>query len=157
MGVDVESLDLGSLCYFVGIGFNDRVVTRLRQEGFGEVKSSFGFVVQHLLEGARTITDLAECTGISQQAASKRVREMIDAGVITTARGADRRERRVMLSHRGHALVQRTRQLRVEVVAEMLALTPATRARTARAVLLSAISQLGLSDSIQNRRIREPG
>jgi DNA-binding MarR family transcriptional regulator len=53
-----------------------RVLARLAELGFGDTRMSHGYVVQGLLAGDRTVTDLAERLGISVQAVSKTVREM---------------------------------------------------------------------------------
>lgn len=155
MTVDIESLDFGTLCYLVGHGFNERVVARLGAEGYTNVKASFGYVVQHLLGGEKSVSQLAACMGITQQAASKRVREMVDGGLLATVPGADRRELRVTLSPTGHEIVECTRRLRSEVAADMLAHVPTLDMKAARAVLLEAVQRLALADSIQHRRVQE--
>ena len=153
--VDPAALDLGSLAYFVGLGFNQAVASALHAEGYEGITPSFGFVVQHLIGGPKSATQLAALLGITQQAVSKRLRDMSEAGLLAEFDSADARQRLVGLSTQGLRLVARTRTLRVDVCARMLQNVTAADADTAKAVLLAAMSRLDLLDAVQNRRIRE--
>lgn len=153
--VDPSTLDLGSLAYFVGLGFNQAVASALEAEGYDGIKPSFGFVVQHLIGGPKTATQLAGLLGITQQAVSKRLREMSQAGLLDEFESPDARQRLVGLSARGQRLVKRTRTLRTEVCARMLAHVKSADVAAAKAVLLAAMSRLDLLDAVQHRRVRE--
>lgn len=155
MTVDIQDLDFGTLCYLVGQGFNQAVLDRLRAEGFADVKVSFGYVVQHLLDGDKTVTQLAGRMGVTQQAASKRVREMLDAGVLALAPGKDRRESRVMLSPLGDTIVARTRAIRQELADELVADAPPAQVQAARELLVRAIGRLQMTQTVQQRHVQE--
>ncbi|MBL0727158.1 MarR family winged helix-turn-helix transcriptional regulator [Piscinibacter sp. HJYY11] len=157
MTVDIRNLDIGTLWYLVGQGFNKEVLERLNSEGFADVKVSFGYVVQHLLDGDKTATELAVRMGITQQAASKRIREMLDAGVLELAAGKDRRELRVALSPLGRTVVARTRAIREEVAQELLADASAADVRAARGLLFAAIERLGMNPTVEQRLVQEQG
>lgn len=155
MAVDINNLDIGTLCYLVGQGFNQEVLDRLRSEGFADVKVSFGYVVQHLLDGEKTVTQLSVCMGVTQQAASKRVREMLNADVLEIVPSKDRRESRVALSSLGHAIVARTRAIRETLALELIADAKAEDLQVTRHVLLTAIRQLKLNQAVEQRKIQE--
>jgi DNA-binding MarR family transcriptional regulator len=153
--VDPATLDLGSLAYFVGLGFNQAVAAALEAEGYAGIKPSFGFVVQHLIGGPKTATQLAGLLGITQQAVSKRLRDMSQAGLLDEFESGDARQRLVGLSAKGQRLVKRTRTLRVEVCARMLEPVTAADIATAKAALLVAITRLDLVDAVEHRQVRE--
>ena len=155
MTVDIRSLDFGTLCYLVGQGFNNEVLDRLKSEGFASVKVSFGYVVQHLLDGDKTVTQLAVRMGVTQQAASKRVREMLGAGVLELAPGKDRRESRVALSSLGHTIVARTRAIREELAKELIVDAAPADLRAARELLFLAIGRLQMTQTVQQRSVQE--
>lgn len=155
MTVDIESLDIGTLCYLVGQGFNELVLARLRAEGFEDVKVSFGYVVQHLLKSEMTVTQLAGHMGITQQAASKRVREMLNAGVVEAVQGKDRRESRIALSPRGRAVVSRSRVIRGKLASEITAGVTSDALDATQRVLASAIRQMQMAQAVEQRNIKE--
>lgn len=155
MAVDIEFLDFGTLCFLVGQGFNQEVLTRLHKEGYPDMRVSFGYVVQHLLEGEKSVTQLASCMGITQQAVSKRVREMLEAGVLEVIPGKDRRESRVALSHRGRKMVARTRAIREALANELLSGASTEKRKATRQLMLSAMKRLGIERAVEGRRIQE--
>ena len=155
MAVDIRNLDIGTLCYLVGQGFNPEVLDRLRSEGFADVKVSFGYVVQHLLDGQKTVTQLSVCMGVTQQAASKRVREMLNSGVLEIVPGKDRRESRVALSSLGCTIVARTRAIRERLAIELIADATAEELQVTRHVLLTAIGRLQMNQAVEQRKIQE--
>lgn len=155
MEIDIRRLDLGTLCYLVGQGFNQAVLDRLKSEGFADVRVSFGYVVQHLLDGDKTITQLAARMGVTQQAASKRVREMLDSGVLELAPGKDRRESRVTLSSLGGTILARTREIREELAAELVVDAPSEDIQAAKELLALAIGRLQMTQAVQERRLQE--
>lgn len=65
-------------------------------------------IVRALAQGKpATIRDLAERAGVSHSAASQTVAQMAERGLVTLAPGADARERIVVLSDAGLALLPR--------------------------------------------------
>jgi DNA-binding MarR family transcriptional regulator len=155
MTVDIRNLDIGTLCYLVGQGFNEEVLKRLKAEGYADVKVSFGYVVQHLLHGDKAVTELAVRMGVTQQAASKRVREMLDAGIVELAASKDRRESRVALSARGLAIVARTRAIREKLSRQLIAGASPADLEATRELLFAAIGRLGMTETVEQRHVRE--
>jgi DNA-binding MarR family transcriptional regulator len=72
-----------------------------------QVRESYGYVIPHLIESERTITELAKRMEVTQQAASKIVAELIHLGIVEAVPARDRRSKRIRLSQRGWRCVQR--------------------------------------------------
>ena len=153
--IDLHSLDLGYLAQFVGQRINDRVLERLDAEGLGDLRISHGYVFQHLLEGPRTITDLAARLGVSQQAASKTVAELIALGYLASAPAPDRRARSIALSKRGRTAVSVARKARARLEQRLSAKHGAALAQ-ARELLATVLEDLGGASAVRTRSVREP-
>lgn len=160
--MNLAALDLGYLALFVGQRVNELVLERLHEAGYGGVRTSHGYVVQHLVdEGpasgwpARSVTELAALLGVTQQAASKVVSELARLCYLEDAPADDRRVRRVRLSRRGRAMVAKARELRADVEASGLGGLPPASVGKARAVLVSMLERLGGADAVKGRRVRE--
>src|SRR5262249_55147278 len=98
---DPPRLDLGYLALFLGMRVSQLVMQRMHASGFQNIRESHGYVIQHLIEKERSITELAQRMEVSQQAASKVVSELAELGVLDVVAGPDRRAKRVRLSLRG--------------------------------------------------------
>ncbi|WP_202819038.1 MarR family winged helix-turn-helix transcriptional regulator [Actinosynnema sp. ALI-1.44] len=93
-----------------------QVTATLAQAGFGDLRPSDGFLVQHLQHGPVTIGELADKLGISAQGVSKTVIEMERKGYVTrTASSGDQRIRLVDLTSRGWEAIYASRRARAEV------------------------------------------
>jgi len=69
--VDLARLDIAYLGFFLGLRVNELVLEKGAAAGFRVMRESHGYVVQHLIESERSITELARRMNVSQQAASK--------------------------------------------------------------------------------------
>src|ERR1700748_1656149 len=68
--VDVSSLDLCHLAFFLGHRANELISEQLAREGYEDVRIAHGYVFQHLIDNPLTASALAARMGISQQAGS---------------------------------------------------------------------------------------
>ena len=93
--LDPQVLELSLTAQFAAWAMLDEVSDRLTAEGFGDTRSADGVVVQHLVDGPRSITDLAARMGVTQQAASKSVADLEARGYV--ARRIDPEDRRGIL------------------------------------------------------------
>jgi DNA-binding MarR family transcriptional regulator len=84
----------------------------MRAAGLEQVRESHGYLIQHLIDNDRTITELARRMEVTQQAASKAVAELTALGVLEVLPGLDRREKTVRLSDRGWTLIRMGRRIR---------------------------------------------
>jgi len=152
----LPQLDLGYLALFLGLRVNELVMDRMAAAGFTRVRESHGFVIQHLVEEERTITELAARMQVTQQAASKVVAELIELGALEAAAGEDRRAKRIRLSKKGWQVVRLGRQERRRIDSRLRAATGDRNYEAARAILRECLSALGGVERIESRRIRQP-
>jgi DNA-binding MarR family transcriptional regulator len=155
-GIELEQLDLGYLAQFVGQRVNEAVVDRLLRAGFKEVRESHGYVIQHLIERDRSITDLARRMGVTQQAASKTTAEMIRLGILEAETACDRRAKVIRISERGWAAIRMSRRARARIDRRLSTLVGAKSFRRMKAGLIECLTELGGIQRIRSRRVREP-
>ncbi|MCB1271576.1 MAG: MarR family transcriptional regulator [Microthrixaceae bacterium] len=99
---------------------DEQVLEEVRRSTRGKVRHSDGYVFQHLTDGPRRVTELAELLGVSQQAASKQVADMAERGLLERhADPLDRRARAVVLSPDGREAVRAARSARADVAARV--------------------------------------
>jgi DNA-binding MarR family transcriptional regulator len=149
-------LDLAQLSLFVGQRADALVLSRLHARGFDGLRISHGYLIQHVVEQERSISELAERMGVTQQAASKAVRELVELGYLELAAGRDARQRMVRLSSRGREALASARKLRAELERRLLRTQPPAAVTAARSVLASMLEQLGGLDSVRSRKVVEP-
>jgi DNA-binding MarR family transcriptional regulator len=148
-------LDLSSALTLLGDAVSRVVVQAL--EGTG-LRHGHGYLVQRLLVAPATATELANDLGITQQAVSKTIKELLDLGHLETVpNSADRRRRPVRLTSRGIQAVERARAARAEVESQLHAALGQERMDRAMADLQTMLSVLGLSDDVRRRKVRPPG
>nr|WP_198151261.1 MarR family transcriptional regulator [Kibdelosporangium sp. MJ126-NF4]CEL13686.1 Transcriptional regulator, MarR family [Kibdelosporangium sp. MJ126-NF4]CTQ99372.1 Transcriptional regulator, MarR family [Kibdelosporangium sp. MJ126-NF4] len=130
------------------------VTATIAQAGFGDLRPSDGFVVQHLQHGPVSISDLADKLGITAQGVSKTVIEMERKGYVTrTASSGDQRKRLVELTSRGWDAIHASRRARADLNRQLRAtLGPGARA------FLDQVHQLaettGAMAALTERRLR---
>jgi DNA-binding MarR family transcriptional regulator len=154
--VDPSALELAYLAFFVGLRVNELVMQRAAKAGFHDVRERHGFVIQHLIEADRTVTELARSMGVTQQAGSKAVAELLKIGLVETGDAKDRRAKHVRLSERGWTCVRLGRRLRSEIDARLVSAVGKPAYQRTRLTLLKCLEVLGGLESIRGRRIREP-
>ena len=155
--VSLASLDLGHLASFVGLAVNAEVLAALQRAGFASVRQSHGYVIQHLIDGPRAASEIARLLGITQQAVSKSVRELSDAGYVEGVEGDDGRVRLVQLSARGKALVAASPAARRKIERRLARACGEAALAETRKVLAVALEALGGADAVRQRRVRAPG
>jgi DNA-binding MarR family transcriptional regulator len=149
--------DVGLLARAVSDGVSERVHQQLAAEGYDDVRQSHETVLEGLLAGDTTVTALAGRFGISAQAVSKTVAELVRAGYLARDHDAeDRRARPLRLTARGEALVDATRGAR-QAVARDLGRWLGTRDDGELVRLLQhAVERLDALDAVRDRRWRPP-
>jgi DNA-binding MarR family transcriptional regulator len=149
-------LDLGYLALFLGMRVNQLVLERMRTEGFENVRESHGYVIQHLVETERSITDLAKRLEVTQQAASKAVAELAELGILAIVPSADRRVKTVRLSARAWKLVRLGRRIRRQIERRLIRGIGAGSYESAKSTLSACLEELGGMERIRSRRILPP-
>jgi DNA-binding MarR family transcriptional regulator len=149
-------LDLGYLSLFLGLRVNQLVMERIRAGDFQQVRESHGYLIQHLIESDRTITELARRMEVTQQAASKAVAELVTLGVLDLIGGSDRREKTVRLSKRGWTLVRLGRRVRCGIERRLISVAGREEYGRAKSVLTACLHALGGTERIRSRRVLPP-
>ena len=153
---DPERLDLGYLALFLGMRVNRLVEERLQAAAYRGVRESHGYLIQHLIEAERSITELAGRMRVTQQAVSKAVAELADLGMLEVLPGADRRSRIVRLSARGRQIVRDARRMRRQIERQLIRAAGAAPYEAARRTLSRCLEALGGMDQIRSRRVPPP-
>ena len=154
--LDPGQLDIAYLGFFLGLRVNELVLEKGAAAGFRGMRESHGYIVQHLIESDRSITELAQRMNVSQQAASKATAELIRQGILESRPAADRRARRIRLSKRGWDAVRLSRSSRQAIEARLQRIVGETSYDDARATLIACLDALGGLSRVRARRIRSP-
>ena len=154
--VDPAQLDVGYLALFTGMQMNRLVLERMHAAGFDEIRESHGYLIQHLIEKERSITELARRMKVSQQAASKQVAELAELGALDVAAAADRRQKTVRLSPRGRSLVELSRKHRRQIEKRLIRAAGEKAYRATCAILSQYLESLGGWERVRSRRVLPP-
>lgn len=147
-------IDLASLA---GGAIDGHVIVALERAGYPGLRTRHGYVVQRLLAGDRTVTEVARSLGVTQQAMSKTVAELERSGYVQ--RGidpADARRKVLSLSERGFEAIDTARRARAELLARVTAEAGASRVADAAAVLRTVLDVLGLAGRVDRRNVPVP-
>ncbi len=155
--VDPAALDLGYLALFVGYAYAAEIQRGLEGRGFGGLRFSHGFVIQHLIGAERTIGELAARLEVTQQAASKVTSELERLGYVErVANESDARRRQVRLTQRGQAAVAAARELRRKLDARLGKRHGEAVLSRCRRELSAVLDSLGGAQAVRGRRVVLP-
>lgn len=147
-------LDLATVLGLLSDAVDRRVLLALTGTG---LRRGHGYLVQRLLAGPSTATELAEDLGISQQAASKAVSELVALGHVEPAPGTgDRRRRPYRLTRRGRRAVETARSVRLDFDDEVRSALGGTDFDAVLRSLAAALDALGLTSSALRSAVRPP-
>lgn len=149
-------LDLGHLALFAGQQINRQVRIELARHGYADVRDAHGYVFQHLIDGPPSISSLGQRMGITQQAASKRIAEMLALGYVEIDPASTGRTRLVAISAKGRALIETARALRARVHAQLQAELDPQALDAASRLLQQLLARLGGLEAVMQRRVHEP-
>ncbi|MEV4346432.1 MarR family winged helix-turn-helix transcriptional regulator [Actinoplanes sp. NPDC049596] len=154
MKEELPGLDMSSALTLLGDAITQQVLRAL--DGTG-LRPGHGYVIQRLLTGPATATEIADDLGVSQQAVSKVFRELLSLGHIeVAAAGDDRRRRPMALTATGRHAVETARAARRRLDAQLREALGADRFDTTMAALRTALDALGLADRVRRRAVRPP-
>ncbi len=155
--VKATELDLPTLASLAGGGSARIVLDRIEAAGFSGVKPSHGYVIQRLVDDEPTITALAESLGMTQQGASKQVRDLESLGYVERVGvPGDQRTRRVRLTARGQGLLATARRARADLEAEILEQVGVRNLRAAKMVLAALLGATGIGEQVATRTVPAP-
>jgi DNA-binding MarR family transcriptional regulator len=152
----LASLDLGHLGLFLGLRVNQLVMAQMARAGFRNLRESHGYVIQHLIESERTITELARRMAVTQQAASKSVAELVRLGVLEESAGDDRRSKMIRLSARGWKGVHASRRIRTTIHLRLQKNIGSDAFERTKRTLIQCLGALGGAEAIRTRRVKQP-
>src|ERR1044072_2384751 len=114
--LDPQDLELSLAAQFAAWAMLDEVTARLASDGYDDTRFADGVVFQHLVDGPRSVTDLAARLGGTQQAPPKAVAGLEARGyVLRRPDPDDGRGRQVALTARGQGIVDAARRHRAAV------------------------------------------
>jgi len=146
---------MSSVLTLLGDAISHEVVEALRGTG---LRHGHGYVIQRLVNGPATATEMAEELGVTQQAVSKVVTELVSLGHLEFVPDlADRRRRPVQLTAEGKLAVERARKTRHALDSRLReALGQRDFDRTMNALRV-ALDVLGLAERVERRAAQPPG
>ena len=151
------NLDLVTTVHLAGLALTAQAVRRLHDAGYEDLRTAHGFVIQHVVDGPRPVGEIAARMGVTQQAASKSLGELVGLGYLERiAHPSDARVRLVGLSERGQAAVRTTRRMRAEVEAELAASLGHARTAALQEAAAAALEWAGGGEAARARRVPEP-
>ena len=152
--VDPASLDVVIVTSLTGLAVGDEVLRRLHAQGFEDLRTSHGFVFQHLVAGPLPVGALARRMGVTQQAASKAAGELERLGYLERVGDPDDgRVRRIAIGPRGEAAVRAGREVREGLARELADTVGADRLETVRAALVEVLTAVGGAEAVRGRRV----
>ena len=156
-------LGIGYLGLFLGQRMNEVIIAQSRRRGYPYMRESYGYVIQHLVGTngpvPRTGSELAHRMGVSQQAASKAVAELVRLGVVCIVpptEGTDRRAKLLRLTDIGWKGVTEARRARERLERQLERKLGPARYASIRAALRECLVLMGGLERIRNRKIRLP-
>ena len=155
--LDPADIDLATLAWLAGSSANGYLLAAIRGAGHPAIRTSHGYVFQHLLTDTPTMGELAALLGVTQQAASKMVVELEGLGYVRRMAGdGDQRIRRVSLTPLGREAVAAARAARADLERILDAAVGPAAMRIARDTLQTLIERTGGRDAVARRRVRPP-
>jgi len=155
---ELPEADLLSLVSIVGAAIDARVLAGMAEAGFDDVRAAHGYLIQRLVTGPQLITTMAADLGVTQQAMSKMVKEMIRLGLAAQhIDSSDSRRRPITLTDRGRAAVDRARAVRRELEDGLQKVAGVDDLAAARRVIGVLLDQLGMGQHVAERTVPMPG
>lgn len=146
--------DLSSVLTILGDRISSLVVEAL--DGTG-LRHGHGYLLQRLLTGPATASEVAQELGITQQAVSKAVKELVTLGhVELVADGDDRRRRPARLTPQGMNAVETARAARRSIDDRIRSAVGEAAFAETMATLHTAMEVLGISEAVTRRTVPPP-
>lgn len=151
---ELPGLDLASVLSLLGDAVSGVVLEALAGTG---LRHGHGYVVQRLLLGPVTATEIAQELGVSQQAVSKALGELVALGHVEGVPDpSDRRRRPVRLTARGQQAVSTARAARQGVDRRIREALGDQAFDDTLVALTTALDVLGMGDRVRRRAARPP-
>lgn len=151
----VDKPDLAIVLVAANRCLTDRLDAAVRDVGATDMRPAFGFVIRAVDAEEPTVSRLAELLGVTRQAASKVVDEMVRRGYLLRASDpADRRRTRLRLSAKGRRVRARAAAESEAIEAELRAAAGDRAVDGLRKALLTFVEREGALEEVQALRSR---
>jgi DNA-binding MarR family transcriptional regulator len=156
--VNIADLNLPTLVSLAAVETERLQLESLAGDGHPGVRRSHGYLFQRLIADEPTISALATALGITQQGASKQVRELEELGYVER-RGVsgDLRARTVALTVTGRAAIESARAAQAAVEAELIAKVGAAKLAATKETLAALLELAGAAERVRSRSFPAPG
>ncbi|MEU3527465.1 MarR family winged helix-turn-helix transcriptional regulator [Streptomyces sp. NPDC038707] len=112
-----DALALAAVLLAAAGGLAQRIHEGVAARGFADLRPAHGFAFARLAPGGATVTDLAEHLGVTKQAASQLVDEIVRKGYAERRpHPGDARARLIVLTERGRACTRAAEEAAGEVI-----------------------------------------
>jgi DNA-binding MarR family transcriptional regulator len=141
----------------IGAAVDAYVLAELRKARLRGLRKGHGYVIQRLILGTATASEMAESLGVTQQAVSKTVGELVSLGYVRQSvdRG-DRRRRTLTLTARGRRAVVVSLAARATLEDRIRERAGERRLASAKAVMAVTADALGIAEQIETRTVHPP-
>jgi DNA-binding MarR family transcriptional regulator len=141
----------------IGAAVDAYVLVELRKARLHGLRKGHGYVIQRLILGPATASEMAELLGVTQQAVSKTVGELVKLGYVRqSVDSGDRRRRPLTLTARGRRAVEVSRAARAGLEEQIGKSAGSRRLAAAKAVAAITADLLGIADRIETRSVQPP-
>ena len=154
--VVIDELDVVVLTQLVAAFVGAEIRRRLGSAGFGDLRESHGYLLQHLLDPHPvSVTELARRLGVTQQAVSKSASELEASGYLERLPVAtDGRARTLALTARGRAMIHASRRARADLVDELATVIGVDALEDARRTFARALTVLDPAGTVAARAVQ---
>jgi DNA-binding MarR family transcriptional regulator len=136
----------------------DRLLDVVAAAGGDQMRPSFGFVLRAVAAEEPTVSRLAELLGVTKQAASRLVDDMVELGYLRRSeRADDRRRKRLHLSPTGQRIRDKALAESQEMEAELRHRFGAAAVDDLRNVLIGFVESHGGGEELAAQRSRVSG
>jgi DNA-binding MarR family transcriptional regulator len=141
----------------IGAAVDAYVLAELGKARLRGLRRGHGYVIQRLIVGPATASEMAEALGVTQQAVSKTVGELVALGYVRRSvdRG-DRRRRPLTLTAKGRRAVEVSQAARAALEERIRERAGDRRLASAGAVIAAAAQALGIAEQLETRSVHPP-
>jgi DNA-binding MarR family transcriptional regulator len=151
---DIER-DIVLLLQSCSAALGDRVLNDVRRQAGTNIRFNDGYVFQHLVPGAVSVSELARRLMVTQQAASQQVADLETRGLVRRRPDPkDARSNLVELTRRGWRAIEAGRASREAIAEEITAALGERRTKVLIDGLAEISTHSGAAELLQHRRMR---
>jgi DNA-binding MarR family transcriptional regulator len=150
-------LDFIASLSHIGAAVDAYVLSELRKAKLHGLRRGHSFVIQRVILGPATASEMAESLGVTQQAVSKTVGELVSLGYLRQSVDRnDRRRRPLTLTARGRRAVEVSSSARAALEDRIREAAGQRRLASAKAVAAITAEVLGIAEQLHTRMVQPP-